>query len=259
MRHLTVKSAAISIVLLVGLVTPSVSRATSVVLSGWDLLQTQPGTTFAGAAFQGVPLVTFNFAGGSQNVGNTDTIVHRLAPAGGPSESIPIELAALQLQSVNPIDLGFGLDNYYITLQSMRGGPQSIGNMTINFGPEGNPHGTFDSFFDVFFDVRIGSLSGPIVLTDLLSLTSTGTLWSHEPSPGALLIDGVNFNLNGIDIDNDFHPSTIHETHPSGAVHNAAPASVPDAGATLTLGLIAIGCLALEEWRRKLTQKDEIA
>ena len=143
------------------LASPSESQASIIVNPGFDLLHTEPGTTFGGVSFVGVPLGTFDFGGGSVATGNTDTIVRRLAAAHAPTEAIPIELVALHLMSATPVDFGLGLDLYYATLQSERGGPASAGRMTINFGPEGSPHGSFDSFFDVFFDIRKGASTGP--------------------------------------------------------------------------------------------------
>src|SRR3989442_924336 len=83
--------------LLAALAAPSVSRAENKVALGWDLLETQPGTTFGGVPFTGVPLGSFNFGGsiGVQPTGNTDTIVQRQSLAMGPP--IPVELVALHL------------------------------------------------------------------------------------------------------------------------------------------------------------------
>src|SRR5438105_138265 len=65
--------------LLAALAVPSVSRADNRVAPGWDLFATQPGTSFMGVPFTGVPLGTFNFGGtiGTQPTGDTDTIVQR--------------------------------------------------------------------------------------------------------------------------------------------------------------------------------------
>lgn len=254
-----IKFLGVSVSLIFGLALPLVSRATPIINLGWDLLNTQAGTTFMGVPFQGVNLGNYNFGVGPVGVGNADTIVRRLDVANaangpGPSQDIiPIELVALQLQSVIPVNLGAGLGYYYITLQSARGGSLSPGTMTINFGPEGNPHGTFDSFFDVFFDLRIGSLDGPIIFSMDHMLNSGGNPWSHQPSAGALLIDGVNHNLNGTNILNDFWPgAVITELGQPGTKHVVGPASVPDAGASFTLLLIALGICGLGHLRSHL-------
>jgi hypothetical protein len=238
----------------------TVARASDAILPGWDLFQTTPGTTFGGAPFIGVPLGTFDFGGtiGVKNTGLTDTIVHRLNTVGPGSGATPIEMVALQLESAVPIDFGGnGLDNYFITLQSVRGGPISNGNMNITIGPEGNPHGTFDSLINVAFDVRKGALNGAIVLSDILPLTSTGTLWSHIPIPGEVLIDGVNHNLNGTDISNDFQVANVVESHPTGAQHFAQAAQsgitaeTPEPGSFALFGAGAAVLFGFARRRRK--------
>lgn len=243
------------------LAQPFRARADFKVLPGWDLLTTDPVlTTFLGHNWRGVPLGTFNFGGAisNQSVGSTDTIVQRHAPAtipdppGAPAaDVIPIEIVALGLASVTPLDLGAGLGIHYLTLQSDRGGPASLGQMTVNFGTDAFPAGSFNSFFDVFFDIRIGGLDGPIIASDSLTITSQGNPWAHEPPPGLLLLDGVNHLLNGQDTANDFWPlQTIIETHPSGAVHAVNPTpAIPEAGAVWVLaplGLVAVAKI----WRR---------
>src|SRR5437867_1582659 len=175
--------------------SPSRSQAGPIVAAGFDLLTTVDGTTFdpdgpgpmVPIPFMGVPLGSFNFGGsiGIKPTGATDTIVQRKAPATTPASTIPIELVALQLQSVNPI-AGHSL---FITLQSVRGGPASTGQMTINFVPSD----TFTSFFDIFFDVRQDSLTGPIVQSGTDHIVTLGSVpWSETPPPGTLVIHGVN-------------------------------------------------------------------
>jgi hypothetical protein len=143
---------------------------------GWDLFDTQAGTTFQGNPFVGDPVGSYNFGGsiGTQSVGNTDTIVQRLAAATPGSPTIPLLMDALQLESATPISFGGGpLGFYFITLQSSDGtGPASTGSMTINFGPN-----TFTSSLDVFFDVHYGALNGPIVYANDFVLSNPGASW----------------------------------------------------------------------------------
>jgi hypothetical protein len=236
------------------LTVPPTARASNLVLPGFDLFHTLAGTSFPGLGpLVGVSIGTFDFGSGPTGVDGTDTIVHRLDPASAPATAISIEMVALQLMTAAPVDfLGFGLDDYFITLQSARGGPASVGRMTINFGPEappGSPHGTFDSFFDVFFDIRIGALDGPIVLSDSLLLTQTGGLWNHFPDPNELLIDGVNHLLNGQDESNDFQPlGVVNESHPNGAIHRARVTTIP-APSSLALCAFAVAVVAGQLWR----------
>lgn len=242
---------ALSVGVLLTLAQPCLGSDT--VHTGWDLWTTEPTTTFDLANFIGVPLVSYDFGGtlGIRSTGSADTIIQRLDEANGASESIPIEMVALQLMSATPIDLGLGLDFYYITLQSVRGGPSSSGRMTINFDAEGNPHGTFDSFFDVFFDIRLGALDGPIVASDTLLLSQNGALWSHEAPPGALLINGVNHELGGPgDTSEDFWPvGTIREVHPGRGIHVVRVTRVPESGSAFALLFLSIlGLVCRVRW-----------
>jgi hypothetical protein len=215
------------------LLAPSDGRAGLIVAPGWDLFASGPGTTFNGQPFTGVPLGSFDFGvAGVHTVGNADTIVQRMSSASVPgpvppsdaAAPIAIEMVALQLVSVNPIDLGVGLGFYYITLQSARGGPATEGEMTITFDSEDG--GTFDSFFDVFFDIRFGDLNGPIVFSDNLLLTSANVAWGRIPPISVVEIDGVNRFLNGVNRDDDFWPVPFIEQHAGGATHEVFPANV---------------------------------
>src|SRR5690349_12266098 len=81
---------------------PSVSKADPLVLHGFDLFTTVPGSTKVNLPgvgiqpFKGVPLGTFNFGSGPVDTGNADTIVRRLGDASPASPTIPIQLVALQ-------------------------------------------------------------------------------------------------------------------------------------------------------------------
>jgi hypothetical protein len=243
--------------LLLGLLLFAVSQTSSAaifdVLKGSDFLTTQPGTTFGGVLFNGVPV----------GPGSTDTIVQRLNDVnlgtGGPSlGTTPLLMTQLELMSAVPTNFGLGVGFYFITLQSTRGGPATTGNMTINLTgsddhlPTG-PEGTFSSFFDVFFDIRFGAPNGPIAQSSDLMLTNSGALWDANPTPTDLIVPGLkgdvnaNFHTNkiqNIDInDMDFFPvGTFQETHPTGAVHAVSNTPVPEPG---TLGLVGGALLVL--------------
>jgi hypothetical protein len=270
MRNQSIKHLAALVVLLAALACPTTTRADLTVHSGWDLLWTQPGTQFLGDPYVGVPLLNYNFGGtiGSKYVGLTDTIVQRLpnATVPGPvppsqSTTIGVQMDALQLASAAPINFGGGpLGTYYITLQSVRGGPASLGSMTISFDsqvgePFTTPHGTFSSSWDIFFDVRYGALNGPIVYSADLPLSSSGTPWVHYSTDPTLLIEGVNHLLkNDGTINQDFFPGIIHETHPqpTPADHFVIP-TIPEPTSGL-LAVLGIALLGLNQYRRKLAQ-----
>lgn len=227
------------------------AQAIPMVLPGFDLLETRDGTQFLGFDFEGVPLPDFDFGSGPEDVGDTDTIVQRKDPANSSgahpdtAPTIDIEMVALQLRSVDPINLGAGLDIHYVTLA----GP-SLGTMDITFDTSNS--GTFDSTLDLNFDIRIGALNGPIILTQTLSLSSTNTPWSRIPPAGAVQIPGVNHELNGTDPSGDFWPGLIVETHPGTAVH-VASSTVPDH--THAFSLFALSLLGLGAARRKWARR----
>ena len=240
------------------------ARAQTTVLPGYDLFETDPLGTFFNfgsgpVPLVGVPLGTFDFGGsiGTQTVGNTDTIIQRLSTVTAPSGTTSLLMNALDMETATPINLGAGLHDYFITLQSDRGGPASTGTMTINFNP-GDAGGTFDSSLDVFFDVRQDSLTGPIVNSSDIVLSNTGTDWTHLPPPGALLITGVDSLLNGNDHNADFFPvPPFAEAHPGGVgVHQVVETGVsfgaPEPGslALLVAPLASLGMIAVRRRRR---------
>ena len=122
--------------LFISIAVSSVSQADINVGAGWDLFYTDDSTTFMGVNWEGVPLGDFDFGGttGVQDVHGIDTIVQRLEQASvagdGQTDTIDIELVALQLVSVDPVDLGAGLGDHYITLQA---GQSTMGKMAISF------------------------------------------------------------------------------------------------------------------------------
>jgi len=295
--------AAVGILAIVG---GSGVQAGEMVSAGWDLFQTLPGTFFGGAAFEGVPLGTFNFNSGTNgdfsrsidppNVFGPDTIIKRLEAAvpgadnskftnadlpgvpqlpgigqaggppvfisGGAVGRVDLEVSALQLRSTMPINLGFGTGIYYETLQSIHGGPMGRGLMDITFGPEGIPHGMFNSWLYIPIDLRIGSATAPIVASDILLVTTTGADWSHFPPTGALLIGpqaagqgGANYLLNGVDQTTDFWPGqTLNESITSVnniiGQHVVMSALVPEPGSVVLLGLGVLGIYGYG-WRRR--------
>lgn len=217
---------------------PKASHADALVVAGFDLFTTRPGTQVnlgpAGMQpFKGVPLGTFNFGMGPVAVFNTDTIVQRLGTATPSSPTIGLEMVALQLMSVNQFNLGAGTGFHFVTLQSARGGPASTGSMTITFGPEGIPHGTFDSTLNVAFDIRFGSLDGPIVFSNTMILTANDVPWAHAVFGPLVLIPGVNDFPNGL-----FPVGPFVEIKPDGTRHEVESATVPEPA---TIGLLALG------------------
>lgn len=227
------------------LLVPAVINAQQVD-AGYSLYQAEPGTSFDGVDFKGVPLGNYNFGGaiGVQNVGNTDTIVQRTADATPGSSTVGLQLDALQLVSTAPVSIGGGpTELYYITL----GNTASTGNMSITWNPN-NVSGTFSSTLDVNLDIRAGSLTGPVVQTITTPLTSTATDWGTNPPPGSILINGADYLLNGTTTSNDLWtlpPLTSGPWMPQGGGDDLSLSAVPDTGATLgLLGFAAACCIA---------------
>jgi hypothetical protein len=254
-RHAMVLAAAS---LLAGLSLPTPSRADTV-SSGYDLFTTVAAGTFYDAPgldlgnLQGVPLNTYNFGApyGLQNVGSTDTIIQRLAPGTTLPGTFNLQVDALQLETVAPISL-FGGQYAFVTLDPSE---VSSGTMSINAGTPG----TFTSTLNVYFDVYVGSsfvaalTTTPVATGQEETFTSSGT-WSSNAPPGALLIPGVNYELDGSDTSEDFWPAAaVVETSPD-ANHEVDP-TVPDATSTLALVLMPLGLVALAAARGKVARR----
>lgn len=185
---------------------------------GFDLFESVQGTQVAVPGVGIVPLRGLAFGPGS-----TDTIVLRKSgidpfPVGG-SGSVPIEIVALSLVSVNPISVASNFFDLHILVNQpiedipASGGdddgtceagetcrpaagsalpqtslPPSTGMATIRH--ENANGGTFDSFFDVFFEIRLtpvgGDVNHPVGPVDIgrISFQSTGGHWCHDPLPG---------------------------------------------------------------------------
>jgi hypothetical protein len=243
---------------------PRESRADSVPVDpGYDLFTTATGSQydFGGAiglqSLMGVPLGTYNFGGtiGVQNVSTTDTIISRLSSVTTSGGTTSLLVDALQLETVNAIP---SLDNQhlFITLTPTVAPTASVastGSMTINSGSPG----TFTSTLDLNLDIHLGSLTGPVEssITNLV-LTNSGDTWSHtNTTPGAVMIPGVNYLLNGVDTSTDFWPGVPLMEDSSGAAHHyvdpGGTTTIPEPSSWV-LGAIAVVIgMAGAGWRRR--------
>jgi len=153
---------------------------------GFDLFKTPPGGAFLEVpGGMMIPMMGKGIQGS-----DTDTIVERKAglPAGGTGD-FPIELVALSLQSVAPVDFGGSFFDVFVTLDAVGFSdlpqpdmlPPSLGMMMItsHSDPTG---GTFDSFFDVFADVILRDVTTGAEMSfpaPMVRITSQDTRWEH--------------------------------------------------------------------------------
>ncbi len=225
---------------------------------GFDLLRTPPGGAIIdlGAMIPGLPEVPME--GNPIGPGSTDTIVERSTGlADGATGVIDVEIVALSLKSVAPVEIDWGylggtfgdleLFDVFVTLDETQ---FSIGEMTI-LTHDANG-GTFDSFFDVFAKVNlVGHSFGPLPtqqIQDQLDpdLTAGPNVWSHTPPP--------NYPVDAEYPSGDFYPGVDPVTGLIVPIRHVGPhpkaLPSPEPG-TLTLlafiGLAMLGC----RWRRK--------
>ncbi|MCW3054833.1 MAG: hypothetical protein JWN14_4003 [Chthonomonadales bacterium] len=247
-------AAAACILLGLGSALPSHAQAFDV-FAGYDLFQTAPGTSFLGTPLIGVPLGHYNFGGviGNQNVGLTDTIVHRLNNAGpsvlGGTVATPLQMNALSMVTAVPTTFGgaLPLNTYYVFLDPTT---PSVGSMAITYGSATS--GTFVSSLNVNFDIGTAPNDpSSSVFSSSVVLNSSGPVaWSDISPPGAVLIPGVNLNLNGSTINNDFWPVPFSEDS-SGAAHHIVTTALatPEPGSVALL--TASGVFGISLLRRR--------
>ena len=237
------------------------SHASLTIDPGFNLFHTVSDTFFFFDApvpnpqfvdFEGDPLDFFDFGDGKGlvNVFNTDTIIERLQPPANLGDTIYIELVALSLVSVAPVDLGFGagFEDIFIVLNTSS--PRFQSTMIITDTGEGQPHGTFDSTLNFSFDAT-GSVGG-FYATLEKTIIATGQDWQHVPT-GSLLIDGVNHLLNTSDETNDFWPIdlVIHEDGTDTAIHTAEAANVPEPTALIVWSLLGLSAVVVKGRRNR--------
>jgi hypothetical protein len=229
------------------------------VKAGWDLLETQQGTSTQGLDFEGVKQGSFDFGGkiGRQKVRPADTILQRLADATanpGASATIDIKVVALQLVTRKMVDfMNNGNAFYYLTLQAAK---PSTGKRTITFDAKAtaqNQFGTFDQTLTLNYDIRKGGGGGPIVFSGTADLSAKDAPWSYKAPAGAILIDAVNNKLNGTNVLQDFWPGPpavdSKQTNGLGALDDRV-ASVPEPG-SLALAGAALVLLVPRRLRRR--------
>ncbi len=146
--------------------------------------------------------------------------------------------------------MGLGLNNYFVTLATSAA---STGSITITFNS--NAGGTFSSTLDVFFDIRQGSLTGSIVASSEITLTSSGTNWGRNPTANDVAIPNVNeFLLGPNNRNGDFWVNGELHNGPHGVIDAQSQSSIPEPS-SLVLGATAaiIGLAHILRCRRRAT------
>jgi hypothetical protein len=238
---------------LVGVITLAVQvrpASGGMVLPGYDLLYTVSGD-FQGNEFVGVPIGAFDFGSGPVNVGSTDTIIRRInggLPSPGGLE-IDVEMVALSLQSKNPLDW------------SSFGGVNGEFVKTVNVVDKGSKMTIFDNFtFNSILKISFqlaGLTSGELTPFIDKTFTQTNGKWSHTPSTAnvdPILIPLVNFELNGVNGDNDFFTGTAFHDAGDGTHTTIDINAVPEPSSLVLFGLGTLGAGFVS--RRRLRKVD---
>lgn len=213
--------------LLAGLITLGPASVSTAFPAGADIFETDPETTrfafqgefalpagffdpgsqpFQGeVTFHGVPLKTFE----GKDTGDADTVVKRRAPANleppfPATDTVPIELVELSLQSTAPIvvTVGGATQTWDVTVE-VSPSARSQGTMTVTKTSEKG--GTFDSQLTVvplfhftrrpdgvqrFLDV--GALKLPAAGLEALTLRAVAVPWASRCADPALEVPGLN-------------------------------------------------------------------
>jgi hypothetical protein len=252
----TLKISFITLIALACYASTSHAVPQSTIDPGWSLYQTSNTVTLAGLQFIGDPIGEYNFGGsiGTQNVGDTDTIIQHagtITASGAlpqtPAAS-PIQMTDLQLETIAPSSAFGPLAFYFVTLEPST---PSTGLLTATFDTPTN--GTYDSSIDMFYDIHQGSLTGPVVFSSDVTITTSNAFWQRLPTdPSDVIISGVNSNLNAVNTGSDFWNTGIITNSGVNYSQELAPAvvAVPEPSALALAALGVSGVLFLFRKRK---------
>jgi hypothetical protein len=225
---------------------------------GFDLFETPPGRTYVDLSSFGIGIVQLQgnrapvsalFPAPLNNpaINDTDTIVQRLAGINPlpPSGTIPVELVALSLVSVAPVNIG---GNFYDL--SVLGGslltpsdPSPLGSMTVNH--EFANGGTFTASLPVHATLTFTQVGNPLntfnqPFSDTFLTTPPG-VWSHTPRPDDAHVDPpfpAGDFYAGVDPITGQKVLTLEQSLL--AAHGVLPAQVPE---PISLAIAAVGAI----------------
>jgi len=210
---------------IIGVIGASTSPAWATeVEAGFDLFMTTETTQVDLSGF-GLGIVPLQ---GDELLPGTDTIVERLAPAGvpnvGDSNTIPIELVALSLVSIDPVMIDvLSFDIHVLGGSDFE--PQRTGEMTINrLDPNG---GSFSALLPVNATIHFLQVGGDVGNDFTVPfgdefITQEG-VWSETPAFFSCFIPGFaagNF-FAGVDPDTMEKVLTVEQA--SFAIHSVLP------------------------------------
>ena len=225
---------------------------------GFDLFHTPDSTVFLDFG-PGIGEVAFE--SNPIGPGDTDTIVERTSGLGdGETGTISIELVALSLVSVGPInlfDLGIGPDDgstghFFVELDTHPVSAEhtedhrSLGEMEIiTHGEDG---GTFDSFFDVFTVITLRNDADDAIL-----MTIEGGPPDHIETPFEVVNEWSHTAPDGYPVDPEFPAGNFYPgpTEHTGPHPETVPAVIPEPGTLLLLGMGLVGVGARARKKRE--------
>ena len=242
--------------------TSNSARATPI-CPGFDLFATAPSPpdpqTFVDLTIPSGGLVGIvPLKGDPFGPGDTDTIVERITGSGAPFDlgdvaPIDIELVALSLVSVDPVDIGGTDFIMHVISGSLLGEPANpLGLMTVTHSdPNG---GTFvTDLLPINYKAtftEVGNLLNTFDVFSTISFTNTNGHWSHSPGPmdqhNLILFDACDF-FAGID------PITGEKRnmdHIKPGHRHFARAAMPEPSTCALAALGFVGLIAFG-WRRR--------